>query len=99
MNLVIAVQQLAAVINVRQTDAASPSLAATAEEHTASTSISTGVIEELRLYSVPEFDAVTSGNGTPEVEQTSVRTNAKAVELCAFLRRQHPDADTITIRE
>ena len=93
MDLVIAVLHLAAVVNVGQTDGATGRLTATAEEHRAGSAAV--VREELRFDAVPEMDAVTSGNGTPEVEQTSVR--ATTVEFCAFCRRQHPDADTIPI--
>src|SRR5882724_2655294 len=93
MDLMIAVLQLTTVINVRQTDGAAARLTATAEEHrTGRTAV---VLEELRFYAVAEVDTVTSGNGTPEVEQTGVWT--RTVQLCAFLRRQHPDADTIPI--
>src|SRR5437870_3834399 len=96
MDLVIAVLHLAAVVNIRQTDGTTRRLTATAEEHRARRARTGAVVrEELRLDTVPEVDAVTSRNGTPEVQQTCVW--ASTVEFCAFRRRQHPDADTIPI--
>src|SRR6266404_1954967 len=93
MDLVIAVLELTTVINVRQTDGAAARLTATAEEHR--TGRAAVVREELGFYAVPEVDTVTSGNGTPEVEETCVWT--RTVEFGAFRGRQHPDADTIPI--
>ncbi len=96
MDLVIAVLQLAAVVNVRQTDAASRRLAATSEEHPARW-VAAVIRQELALYSIPEMDTVASRDRAPEVEQTRIAGPRRIMEFHALSRIQHPDADTIPI--
>src|SRR6266850_1698476 len=97
MDLMIAVLHLTTVIDVRQTDVATRRLTTTTEEHRAGRAAV--ILLERGDYAVPLVDAIASGNGTPEVEQARVNACTRlAVECSAFLRRQHPDTDTIPIR-
>src|SRR5262245_14078364 len=99
MDLVIAVQHLAAVVNVRQTHAARGVSEADAPTPAGRAGIiaGAGVGLERAADTIPEINAVARRDAIPEVDQVWVRPAAR-VQLGQLGIIQHPDTDAIAIR-
>ena len=95
MNLMIAVQQFAAVIDIRSADRAS-----TRERNRAGCTFACASVTAAGIgpaqSTVLVIDAVASRDAIPEVEE--VRVRASAIKLRLLEIRQYPDADAIAVR-
>jgi len=96
MNLVIAVQQFAAIIDVWHTHRATAREGDGTRRTEASARIATAGIRAANS-AILIVDAVASRDAIPEVDQ--IRIGTRAIQLQQFRLSQHPDADAIAIRD
>jgi len=102
MDLMIAMQQFATVINVRQTHWAA---ARERDRRSGRATFTARIVADARIRrvaayaSVLEVDPVTGRDAIPEVQQPLVTCCTAAVQCRQFSIRQYPDPDTIPIRD
>ena len=103
MDLMIAVEQLAAVINVGQPHRAAAGEGDRRSRRSAAAArvVADALVGAVAINAtVPEVNPVASGDAIPEVQQPLIVTGiVPALQLRQFRIRQYPDADAISIRD